>query len=69
VYYQPESAIVHVEGGSAGTDLSEGLKQNQVANQAIFAGKWKRELARYPKRLDPSPLDWKTAYTLAGKTA
>ena len=66
VYYQPESVIVHVEGASAGTDLSEGLKKSQVANQALFIEKWKRELAKKPVRLDPSPLDWATAFAVTG---
>jgi len=66
VYYQPESVIVHVEGASAGTDLADGLKQYQIANQKLFAEKWAKELAKKPKRLDPSPLDWPTTFALAG---
>ncbi len=66
VYYQPESVVVHVEGASAGTDLANGLKQYQIANQKLFAEKWQRELARKPVRIDPSPLDWPTAFALAG---
>jgi GT2 family glycosyltransferase len=68
VYYQPESVIVHVEGASAGTDLAEGLKQYQIANQKLFADKWTKELAKKPKRFDPSPLDWRTTFELAGRT-
>jgi GT2 family glycosyltransferase len=56
VYFQPESVIVHVEGASAGTDSSKGLKQQQVVNQAIFAEKWTDALERQPERLEP--LDW-----------
>jgi GT2 family glycosyltransferase len=55
VYYQPESVIVHVEGASAGTDLSAGLKRLQVENREIFAEKWRNVLARHPER--PDPLD------------
>jgi GT2 family glycosyltransferase len=66
VFYQPESVIVHVEGASAGTDLADGLKQYQIANRELFAEKWAKELARKPKRLDPSPLDWQTTFALAG---
>jgi GT2 family glycosyltransferase len=54
VYYQPESVIVHVEGASAGT-AAAGLKQNQVANQEVFAEKWKAVLKRHPAR--PELLD------------
>jgi GT2 family glycosyltransferase len=56
VYYQPGSVIVHVEGASAGTDLSSGLKQFQVTNQAIFTEKWRGALECQPTR--PEPLDW-----------
>jgi GT2 family glycosyltransferase len=55
VYYQPESVIVHVEGASAGTDLSAGLKSLQVENREIFAEKWRSVLRRHPER--PDPLD------------
>jgi len=68
VYYQPESVIVHVEGASAGTDVAEGLKQYQIANQKLFAEKWTKELAKKPDRLDPSPLDWRTTFELAGRS-
>lgn len=69
VYYQPGSVIVHVEGASAGTDLSSGLKQYQVANQAIFVEKWQGALERQPTR--PEPLDWYAMRWLetTGKTA
>jgi GT2 family glycosyltransferase len=66
VYYQPESVIVHVEGASAGRDLAEGPKQYQIENQQLFAEKWAADLAKKPKRIDPSPLDWATTFALAG---
>ncbi len=50
VYFQPESAIVHLEGVSSGTDLSRGIKQYQVVNQIKFAEKWATVLARQPRR-------------------
>lgn len=55
VYYQPESVIVHVEGGSAGTDVLAGPKKFQTVNQAIFKKKWVDALGRQPPR--PDPLD------------
>jgi len=39
--YQPRTEIIHFEGVSHGTDLSEGIKKNQVKNQHIFLDKWK----------------------------
>jgi GT2 family glycosyltransferase len=41
VMYQPASVVVHFEGISNGTDLSEGLKQYQVVNRHKFYEKWK----------------------------
>jgi GT2 family glycosyltransferase len=46
--YQPASAIVHLEGGTAGTNVTTGVKQSQAANQAIFAERWKAELRAQP---------------------
>ena len=65
VYYQPESVVVHVEGGSAGTDLSVGAKQFQLTNQTIFKAKWSDELAGQPPR--PDPLDASAQRLLAAR--
>jgi GT2 family glycosyltransferase len=59
IYYQPLSAIVHLEGATAGTDLSKGPKQFQAANQGKFVEKWSHVLKRHsprPDRLDPLTL-------------
>ncbi|HUO48435.1 MAG TPA: glycosyltransferase, partial [Acidimicrobiales bacterium] len=37
VLYEPASTVVHIEGGTAGTDTSTGLKQYQVRNAERFA--------------------------------
>jgi GT2 family glycosyltransferase len=50
VYYQPESLVVHSEGGTGGTDLKSGAKRYQVVNQGKFAEKWKDALAAQPQR-------------------
>ena len=65
VYYQPESVVVHVEGGSAGLDPNVGAKRFQLANQSIFMAKWKDELARQPPR--PDPLDAAAQRLLAAR--
>lgn len=44
VVYQPESVVYHFEGVSNGTDLSAGVKQHQVTNQAVFQEKWREVL-------------------------
>lgn len=50
IYYQPESAAIHVEGASCGTDLTKGAKRHQTINQARFAKKWSKLLRKLPAR-------------------
>ncbi len=47
VYYQPEALIVHHEGISSGTDLSQGVKKHQVINQKTFFERWRDTLAMH----------------------
>ncbi|MFZ4414006.1 MAG: glycoside hydrolase family 99-like domain-containing protein, partial [Bacteroidales bacterium] len=42
--YQPKSIVIHFEGISNGTDISQGIKKKQVENQIKFYNKWKDEL-------------------------
>jgi GT2 family glycosyltransferase len=46
--YQPESVIIHIEGGSAGRDVERGAKRAQVVNQRTFRDRWRQELAHQP---------------------
>ncbi len=62
VYYQPECAVIHFEGATAGTDLSTGVKRYQVINQAKFAEKWNQVLKTHPPR--PRQLDLAAWYDL-----
>jgi GT2 family glycosyltransferase len=55
VLYEPESVVVHVEGASAGTDLTQGAKQFQARNASLFTTRWHEDLARQPER--PEELD------------
>jgi GT2 family glycosyltransferase len=50
VVYQPRSEVFHFEGVSNGTDLTSGVKQHQVDNQAVFLDKWQHVLqaGHYP---------------------
>ena len=66
VFYQPESAVVHLEGASCGTDHASGLKRYQRINQAKFAKKWSKRLARLPKRLDWQDVAAWRAHALRG---
>ena len=40
VLYEPGSVVVHVEGGTAGTDPQAGHKRHQEANRVTFVKKW-----------------------------
>ncbi len=63
VYYQPESQVVHVEGATAGTNHSEGMKRHQEINLLRFRERWQRELAEQPER--PVQFDEDAWYMLA----
>ncbi len=45
VRYQPASTVVHFEGITSGTDLSQGTKAYQVTNQKKFFARWRETLA------------------------
>jgi GT2 family glycosyltransferase/glycosyltransferase involved in cell wall biosynthesis len=44
--YQPKSAVIHFEGVSHGTDITQGVKKKQDENQKVFYTKWREELYR-----------------------
>nr|WP_318521079.1 glycosyltransferase [Photobacterium leiognathi] len=41
--YVPHSEVVHFEGQSHGTDVTKGLKRNQVVNESRFRAKWYKQ--------------------------
>ena len=45
--YEPNSVVIHHEGGSHGRDVTVGLKAYQVSNRDKFCEKWKTELTKY----------------------
>lgn len=47
VIYEPGAVVVHLEGVSAGTDTSSGMKAFQVSNRARFQERWKGELQHF----------------------
>lgn len=51
VYVQPLSRVVHFEGITGGTDLSQGTKRFQVLNQQKFFARWESVLRQHV----PSP--------------
>lgn len=56
VLYQPAARVVHMEGTTAGTDTTIGMKAYQVRNAAVFADRWKHELAsQLPPGTIPEP--------------
>lgn len=48
VLYQPAARVVHDEGATSGTDLSQGPKAYQTRNREVFAAKWASALAMQP---------------------
>jgi GT2 family glycosyltransferase/glycosyltransferase involved in cell wall biosynthesis len=54
VRYQPAACVVHLEGASAGTDTTRGMKAWQPVNQRRFAERWRAQLARQPDARTPA---------------
>ncbi|MDQ3618180.1 MAG: glycosyltransferase [Pseudomonadota bacterium] len=48
VLYQPAARVVHWEGTTSGTDLTQGAKAYQTRNHAVFAEKWRDQLREHP---------------------
>ncbi len=56
VVYQPASRVIHVEGGTAGTDTQVGMKAYQVLNRDTFAAHRATALASHlPANTVPTP--------------
>ncbi|MEA2186993.1 MAG: hypothetical protein QOK16_2004 [Solirubrobacteraceae bacterium] len=53
VVYEPAARVVHVEGGTVGTDVNAGAKRHQELNRPKFVEKWGEQLAT--DQLPPSP--------------
>jgi len=53
--YQPFSRVVHMEGATAGTNTSTGVKAYQVRNREVFREKWRDALAAHP--MDQNDVD------------
>jgi len=47
VVYQPAAAVIHLEGTTAGTDLAQGMKAQQVKNQPEFYRRWSNVLGEH----------------------
>lgn len=54
VMYQPESAIYHIEGATAGTSTNSGFKKYQAINQVKFLDRWGKTLKA--KHMTPEDL-------------
>jgi GT2 family glycosyltransferase/glycosyltransferase involved in cell wall biosynthesis/serine/threonine protein kinase len=44
VIYQPMSAVIHFEGGTSGTDETQGIKKHQIQNSKKLFSRWKDHL-------------------------
>lgn len=49
VLYQPASTVIHFEGGTSGTDETQGVKRHQVVNRERFEARWAEVLAQHPE--------------------
>ncbi|MFM7462110.1 MAG: glycosyltransferase, partial [Burkholderiales bacterium] len=47
VFYQPTAVVVHFEGKSSGTDVTQGIKRYQVINQETFVNRWTTKLGKH----------------------
>jgi GT2 family glycosyltransferase/glycosyltransferase involved in cell wall biosynthesis len=47
VFYQPNAVVVHFEGKSSGTDVTQGIKRYQVINQETFVNRWTTTLGKH----------------------
>jgi GT2 family glycosyltransferase len=47
VVVQPLSQLIHFEGVSSGTDLTQGVKRYQVVNGQVFRQRWAHTIANY----------------------
>jgi GT2 family glycosyltransferase/SAM-dependent methyltransferase len=63
VYYQPDSAIIHFEGVTSGTDVGGGVKKYQEVNRAKFQAKWQHFLRHHPA--PPRQYDFATLHELS----
>jgi GT2 family glycosyltransferase len=68
VLYQPASVIVHVEGGTAGLDVTTGMKRYQVLNHQRFVERWRATLATLPDR-PADPFDSVDLFELSAQSA
>ena len=50
VVYEPGARVIHVEGATAGTDVTAGTKRFQILNQGVFVEKWRHRLDRQHHR-------------------
>jgi len=55
VRIQPDAVVVHHEGITSGTDLTQGVKQYQAVNREKFLERWSNQLKAYPAPInDPN---------------
>lgn len=62
VIVEPRAVAYHMEGGTAGTDLLNGAKAQQLHNRARFVTRWTAELTKRP----PAGRDAAMRYALTG---
>lgn len=59
VLYEPTAVVIHIEGATAGNDISAGYKRYQEQNRAKFVAKWRHRLES--EQLRPAPTNLRLA--------
>jgi O-antigen biosynthesis protein len=59
VLYEPAAVVIHVEGATAGNDISSGYKRYQEQNRSKFVAKWRHRLES--EQLRPAPTNLRLA--------
>jgi GT2 family glycosyltransferase len=64
VYYQPQCTVIHLEGATAGHQVTHGAKRYQLFNHERFVERWQATLKDQPER-PGEPFDVPTMHRLA----
>ncbi len=67
VWYEPAARVVHYEGISSGTDLTQGTKRFQPINRQKFAERWHEALAGQPAPVERDRIASAALHRCAGR--
>lgn len=67
VWFEPAARVVHYEGISSGTDVTQGTKRFQLVNQQKFAQRWRDALANQPAPVERDAIVSAALHRAAGR--